>query len=283
MADIEYWTGQSSDIEALIEYWTGQSSDIEAFRSRYVRTSVDIRSVLSSWFGLSANVAVRLFKWAKLSCNVEEALILNLWSGLSSNVEVEKDSWFGLSGIFQDYHEEYFGQSSFLQDVFDYYVGNLAEVESFKMLWNRVVLNSEVWKERYSIQSVNVEHYISRWCMLDYNFEVSVQKYAKCNMFVRPSVYIRPEFGEYDSSIEVEIEAELLPLSLKYGFGRNLSEYRGKFRVYRDRKLFVEVDYGDYKINKFGEYRIKQLEGKVVYSDYRDLVWIDEELLWKKY
>jgi len=53
--------------------------------------------------------------------------------------------------------------------------------------------------------------------------------------------------------------------------------------VYRSRRLYVEADYGNYVIKKQGDYVINQLNGKKVYSDYTDVAWLTEELLWKKY
>jgi len=210
-------------------------------------------------------------------------IVAEQWVGSSLNIREIVEQWIGQKLDLEVFHDLYASNKYYVEVKSELYSGLQNVVEWYKEQYGYLnYLVEWIWN-RYGQQKTYVEVYAGKYVKENLYVVDFDNKYVNCEVFVEPKIYIEPEFGEYENSIEVSITAELMPQSLKYGFGLNMGDYTDKFMVYRNRRLYVEADYGAYIVKKQGDYVITQLNGKKVYSDYTDVVWLIEELLWKKY
>jgi len=307
------WFGEVVGLEGFIKEWVGQDSVVEDVLNKYIKSGIetiegfkskwiwarfsDLKSIEKRYAGLKYVVRIIVQYWLNQQINIEDSN--SLFISVGCNVEQTEFlvQWLGLQGNIEGFDNKWFGQVVGLKGFYDLYVDNKyyveAKIELHSGLQNVVEWNKEQFeylnylveslRKRYVRSKTNVEVFKNRYVKWNLNVTGFWNKYVGCGVFIAPKVYIEPEFGEYENSIEVSINAELMPQSLKYGFGLNMGDYKDKFMVYRSRRLYVEADYGNYVIKKQGDYIINQLNGKKVYSDYTDVAWLTEELLWKKY
>jgi hypothetical protein len=296
---IKEWVGQDSVVEDVLnkyiksgietiegfrdEWVWARFSDLKSIEKRYAGLKYVVRIIVQYWLNQQINIEGSNLLFISVGCNVEQAEFLVQWLGLQGNIEGFDNKWFRQVVGLKGFYDLYVDNKYYVEVKIEQYSGLQNDVEWYKEQYDYLnYLVEGIWK-RYSQQKTYVEVYADNYVRGNWNVEDLKNRYVGCEVFVAPKVYIEPEFGKYENSIEVSIKAELMPQSLKYGFGLNMGNYKDKFMVYRSRRLYVEADYGNYVIKKQGDYVIHQLNGKKVYSDYTDVAWLTEELLWKKY
>lgn len=281
---LDYWTELSVNIESFLEHWTGLHAEFEVTRERYVKFDYDLVDIANYWFGNIVTVAGKVLRYVRTTTDIEELYWYEMWLGADSKVEDYRAVWVGIREGVEGWAESYSLSVLTAQNVSDRYGYIRKNVEGFANRYGRVFTRLEGWTERYARDVVNIEGFRSNYCRGSFSIETFSNRYCNVKMFVKPSMYVSPPFGEYDRRVRVRVQAELTPMSVRYSFGDNWGEYSGDIEIYRDKNLEVVADYGDYTVRRVGRYIIRDLEGKKLYEDERDVIFIvDEDWLWKKY
>lgn len=268
------WTSFQVAVEVESWYWYTFQTSVQDESERWAGFTLDVENSAEHWsiFRLSELTDTPTTRYAKLKGFIEDRI--ESYIGFSTTPQDTGIHWTAFTTIPQDSGERWTGfQPSILQDGAEHYLSSVAEVEGHDTSYAGFFTTPQDSSDNYLRYAQQVEGFH--------------QHYIGFVLAVRPTIIFSPVGGSFDDWIDVNILVEDMPVHARITLDRtepNLGSalYSGEvISITRPKTIWIKGYWaGGYEYDRKEEY-IVPTKGYVIHSDMKEVVTLDEEILWQ--